>query len=229
MIGVLGDDGAQLVPAQQVTIVVPEVEHHRGPAARAFGRLQRVLAPAVRAPPDGLLRGQPGPPGGQLHPVRHDERGVEAHPELPDEGRVLPLVAGQGLEELPRPRLGDGADVLDDLGPAHPDPVVGHRDRPRVPVVGHADLQRPLVLRVLALGQQLQPQPVDGVRRVRDQLAQEDLLVAVQRVDHQVQELDHLRLEAERLLIRHRHRPSRPLPRPPEPNQARSHRNHCKP
>ena len=70
---------------------------------------------------------------------------------------------------------------------------------------------------VLALGQQLQTQPVDGIRCVRDQLTQEDLLVAVQRVDHQVQELDHLRLEAERLLILHRHR-LLPLPNaPPEP------------
>ena len=206
MVGILGDDGSQPVAAQQVTVIVTQVQRDSGATARLLGRFQRVLAAAVGGPTDRLARGQAGPPRGQLHPVRHDERGVEAHPELPDEGRVLPLIARQGLEELPCSRLGDGADVLDHLGPAHPDPVIGDRDRRRVHVDPDADLQWPLVLRVLALGQQLQPQPVDGIRRVRDQLAQEDLLVAVQRIDHQVQELDHLRLEAERLLVLHRHR-----------------------
>jgi hypothetical protein len=92
--------------------------------------------------------------------------------------------------------------VLDYLGTAHADPVVGHGDRARVLVVADPDLQRALVGRVLGGGQHFQPQPVDGVRRVRDQLTQENVLVAVQRVDHEVQDLDHFGLETEAFLLR---------------------------
>src|SRR5262249_14537543 len=59
---------------------------------------------------------------------------------------------------------------------------------------------RILVLPQSWLGERLEAQPVDGVGGVGDQLAQEDLLVAVQRVDHQVQDLNDLGLEAEALL-----------------------------
>ena len=48
------------------------------------------------------------------------------------------------------------------------------------------------------VGQRLEAQLVAGVGGVGDQLAQEDLLVAVQGVHHQVQELFDLGLEAER-------------------------------
>ena len=47
------------------------------------------------------------------------------------------------------------------------------------------------------VGDRLEPQLVAGVRGVRDELAQEDLLVAVERMDHQVEELLDLRLEPE--------------------------------
>ena len=67
---------------------------------------------------------------------------------------------------------------------------------------------RALVL-ILHLGsrERLEAQPVDGIGGVRDQLAQEYFLVAVKRVDRQVQDLGCLGLKAEVLLIRlHRHR-----------------------
>ena len=51
-------------------------------------------------------------------------------------------------------------------------------------------------------GERLEAQLVGGVGGVRDQLAQEDLLVAVQGVDHEVQQLLHLGLEAEGFLYR---------------------------
>src|SRR5690606_32199470 len=60
----------------------------------------------------------------------------------------------------------------------------------------------------LRLRERLEAQLVGGVRRVGDQLAQEDLLVAVQRMDHEVQELPHLGLESQGLSFfdfAHRH------------------------
>ena len=57
-----------------------------------------------------------------------------------------------------------------------------------------------VVLEQRRVGQRLEAQLVAGVGGVRDQLAQEDLLVAVQGVDHQVQQLLDLGLEAEGFL-----------------------------
>ena len=68
---------------------------------------------------------------------------------------------------------------------------------PGARVVADADLQLRVVLEQRAVGDRFEAQLVAGVRRVRDQLAQEDLLVAVQGVDHQVEELLDLGLEAE--------------------------------
>ena len=67
--------------------------------------------------------------------------GVEADAELPDELCVLGRVGGQALEELARPRLGDGADVLDDFLARHADAVVGDGDRAGGLVVADADLE----------------------------------------------------------------------------------------
>ncbi len=202
MVGVLLDDRAQPEAVEQVVLALAQVQHDRGAAGRRLDGLQRVLAPAVRLPPDAFGRVQALPAGGQRHPVGHDERGVEAHAELADQRRVLTLVAGQGPQELARPRLGDGPDVLDDLLAAHADAVVGDGDRPRAGVIADPDPQRAVGVGKFGLREQFQAEPVDRVRGVRDQLAQEDLLVAVQRVDHQVQDLDDLRLEAEALLFR---------------------------
>ncbi len=47
------------------------------------------------------------------------------------------------------------------------------------------------------VGDRLEPQLVGGVRGVRHELAQEDFLIAVERMDHQVEELLDLRLEPE--------------------------------
>jgi hypothetical protein len=183
-------------------IAVAEVEHDLGAPGRPVDRLQRVLAAAVGLPADAVADEQSGPPRGQGDPVGHHERRVEAHAELADEGRVPALVAGEGLEELAGAGLGDGADVLHHFRPAHADAVVADGDRARGGIVGHPDLQRAVVLLQLGAREDLETQPVDGVGGVRDQLTQEDLLVAVQRVDHQVQDLDDLGLEAMRFLLR---------------------------
>ena len=58
---------------------------------------------------------------------------------------------------------------------------------PRRLVVGDTDLQLGVVLEEGRIGQRLEAELVSGIGGVRDQLAQEDFLVAVQRVHHQVQ------------------------------------------
>ncbi len=145
-----------------------------------------------------MFRGQAGAPRDQRDAVGDDERGVEADAELSDEMRVLRAVRREPGEELARARLGDRADVLDDFLARHADAVVGHGDRARLRVVADANLRVGIVLEERRVGHRFEAQLVAGVGRVRHQLAQEDLLVAVQGVDHQVQQLLDLGLEAER-------------------------------
>ena len=57
-----------------------------------------------------------------------------------------------------------------------------------------------IVLEQRVVGQRLEAQLVARIRRVGDQLAQEDLLVGVQGVDHQIEELLDFGLEAEGFL-----------------------------
>ena len=65
-----------------------------------------------------------------------------------------------------------------------------------------ADREVGVALVELGMRERLEAQLVGGVRGVGDELAQEDLRVAVQRVDHEVQQLLHLGLESERLATR---------------------------
>jgi hypothetical protein len=71
--------------------------------------------------------------------------------------------------------------VLDDFLAAHADAVVGHGDRPGVFVEADPDPQRAFGLGQLGLREELEPEPVDGVRGVRDQLAEEDLSLLLYR------------------------------------------------
>ena len=173
-----------------------------GAAGGALDGLDRVLALAGRLPAHALRGGAARPPGDERHPVGDDERRVEADAELADEPRVLCRVAGERGEELAGARLGDGADVGDHLVVRHADAVVADRDRARVLVERDADRELGVVLVAIGMGQRLEAQLVGGVRGVGDELAQEDLRVAVQRVDHELQELLHLRLESEGLATR---------------------------
>src|SRR4029450_10792894 len=99
-------------------------------------------AGAARGPVDGLHFEVAGTPAGPAHAlvgleagaarlhgalVGHEEAGVEAHAELPDQLGIGLLVAGQPVHELARAALGDGAQVVDRflLGQAYA--VVGDR------------------------------------------------------------------------------------------------------
>jgi len=92
--------------------------------------------------------------------------------------------------------------VIDDFLPRQADAVVGHRKRPRSPIVAHTYAELRIALNERAVGQALEPQLVAGIGCVRDELAQKDLLVAVQGVDHQMQELLDFGLKTERFFRR---------------------------
>ena len=91
--------------------------------------------------------------------------------------------------------MGDGAQVAIEVVFAHADAVIGHRDRAGVGVKRHGDGQVCAIDLQPLVGQAAEVQLVDRVRRVGDELAQEDLAIGVNRVDHEVEQLFALCLE----------------------------------
>ena len=210
-VGVALDDVLEDVVGGVVLAVVAalgvgglEVEGDGGAGALALGVAQGVRAVAGRLPAGRVQLA--GAAGHQGDPVGDHERRVEPDAELADQlGRHGLLLGLAG--RVPTPRLasldraqelagagpGDRADVLDHLLARHPDAVVGDRERALGAVGLDPDVEIGGV--ELGSGQLLEPQLVERVGGVGHQLAQEDVLVRVQRVDHEVQELLDLGLE----------------------------------
>src|SRR6185312_12784834 len=90
---------------------------------------------------------------------------------------------------------GDGADVGHHLVAAHADAVVAHGDGGRLQIPDDVDVQLAVAGQESGLGDRLEAQLVAGVGGVGDQLAQEDLLVRVQRVGDQAQDLGNFGFE----------------------------------
>jgi hypothetical protein len=100
-------------------------------------------------------------------------------------------------EEFARAGLGDGPEVSDHFLAAHADAVVGNGQGFSVLVEGNPYLEIRIALEQGGVVQRFETQLVAGVGRIGNQLAKENLAVGVQRVDHQLQELLDLGLEAE--------------------------------
>ena len=133
--------------------------------------------------------------GGYRNFFGHHERGVEAHAELADDVHVFALLLGVLGFELEAAGVRDGAQVGFQLFARHADARVGNGDGARILVEG--DVDGKIVLRNGdgGIGEALEIELVYCVGRVGNQLAQEDFLVGVDGVDHQVEELFALGLE----------------------------------
>ncbi len=182
------DEVAKAPVVEKLRRVVAHVQRDRRAALGAIGRLdrERLLAlgdPAMR------LRPRPRRARDDLHAIRDEVRAVEADAELPDEPRVLLALLGQLLEEGPRAGPRHRAEVAHEVLFRHADAGVFDRQRLRVAVGADADDERGVALVEVGLGQRSEAELVERVGRVRDELAQEDVFVAVERVDHQVQDL----------------------------------------
>jgi hypothetical protein len=196
VIGVAADEPAQAQRVGELTRVLLQVQRHRRAAPRERDVLDRELPVGARLPAHARLGRRAGAAGVHLDPVGDDERGVEADAELTDELRGLLLVTGKRAEELGGARAGDGAEVGDRLLARHADAVVGDGERAGLRVGVDADAELRVFREERALADGEEAQAVAGVGGVGDELAKEDLAVAVERVDHELQELANLRLEA---------------------------------
>ena len=85
--------------------------------------------------------------------------------------------------------MGDGAQILLQLGFGHADAVIGEGQQAVFFIAGDEDAEIALVHADGSVGQALIIKLVDGVRSVGDELPQEDLLIGVDGVDHHVHQL----------------------------------------
>jgi hypothetical protein len=85
--------------------------------------------------------------------------------------------------------------IVDQLLSVHADAAVGNRERIGLLVRLNPDFWRLAVGYQRRIGYRLIAQFVAGIRRVRDQLAQENIGLRIDRMHHQVQQLGNLGLE----------------------------------
>ena len=201
VVGVATHDVSKPVALEELVLTFAQAESHLGAAGGKGHAFHRVLAVAGGFPAHPALHRHAGPTRVNGDLVRDDEAGVEAHSELPDELQILGTVPGERLKEVPGAGLGDGPQVLDDLLVAHADAVVPHGDGPCLVVVLDMDPEIAVTFVEVIVRQRLEAQLVRGVGSVRDEFPQEDLLVAVERVDHEVEQLLDLRLESQCLPV----------------------------
>ena len=211
VVGMRLHDFAQAMFLGELGLVLAQVQHDGRAAPGAFGQGDGEAALAVRRPTPRLARSST--PARHLDLVGDDERRIEADAELADQRDVaapafdvlwavlmaVALVLGKLLGERGRAGSRDGAEVIDQVLARHADTVVGDGQGARLGVGLQYYLQFGIVGGERRVGDRLIAQPVARVRRVRDQLAQEHFLAAIQRVGDDLEELGDLGLEGQGL------------------------------
>ena len=138
--------------------------------------------------------------GEDFHAVGEHERRVKPDPELPDQRQVGFFVAGKLLQKLERTAMGDGAQVFDEFIVSQADAGVFDRKNPLILVGNERNFQRGLVA-VLLVGEFEIPHLVQGIGSIRDQFADRDLFVLIQRMRQQMQQLLDFGLKRELLFF----------------------------
>ena len=196
IVGILLDQGLDLMGIIEAAValvlgVVLDLQHHVGAHAVALAFRDSIAVGAGGLPHIGLLLAVLL--GNDGHMIRRHKGGVEAHAELADDIHVVGLV--HFLLELQAAGLGDGAEVLLQLLLIHADAIVGHGQNVVLGIALEPDLEVAAAEAHLVVGQAQIGQLVDGVGRVGYELTQEDLLVGIDGIDHQIEQALGFRLE----------------------------------
>ena len=123
-----------------------------------------------------------------LHMASDHKSRVEAHAKLADDVDIRTLLLGVLGLKLLGAGMGDGAQIALELLGGHANAVIRDRDGAGILVERDADGKVTLVELNARVLQALKVELVDGVARVRDKLAQEDFLIGVDGVDHEVEQ-----------------------------------------
>ena len=176
--------------------VLLERQHHLGAAAEVLAVVGRhgERATGARLP---LVLGVVVVFGNDRHLLGHQVRRVEADAKLANHRNV-----GARLERLHErlgARLGNRAQVVNEVGLGHPEARVANRERPVGLVGNELNVQVAAAVQDRGIRERLVANLVEGVAGVRDELAEEDVLVRVERVDDERQELVNVGREAKGL------------------------------
>ena len=151
------------------------------------GGLDGVAFDAIGLPGEGF--GLAVCAGGYGNFFGNHERGVEAHAELADDVYVFALLFGVFGLELEAAGMSDGAQIGFQLFAGHANARVGNCDGASILVECHVDGKIILGNSDGGVGEALEVELVNRIGCVGDKLAQEDFLVGVNGVDHQIKEL----------------------------------------
>ena len=198
IVRILLDEALDLVVVREIIIGIAAVEaflqldRDGRAAALALALLDRIAAITGRLPARSLLLAGLARLDGHLF-ADHECR-VETDTELTDELLVIDrgiilLRLLQLLEECLRAGLRNRADVVYDFLTAHADAVILDCQRMSILVRYQVDLECLIIAQDIGIGQALEMDLVDRIRCVRDELPQEDLVIRIDGVDHQVQQL----------------------------------------
>ena len=193
-VGVLLHEVGDAPVIEVLGLVLAEVQHDRRAEVFARGIRDRIAAAHVGLPHE--RRGRAALLRDDTDLVRHHECRVEADAELTDQlGQSLTALLLQRLAE----RLGagacDGAEVLLEIRRVHADAVVRDHHRLRGLIDGDLDAPGRIVRDKLLLREPEILRAVDCVRRVGDELTQEDLLLRVKGIHHEIEHFRDLGLE----------------------------------
>ncbi len=172
----------------------------RAGASSADDGLDGVAALAVGRPAEAFRAA--GAAREHIDFVGDHEGRIEADAELADQGRVFATGCLAGFLarfELFHERLGararDGAERLDHLVVAHADAVVLDGEAGRLGVDPDGDAGLGVIAEQFGLGDGFVAEPLAGVGGVGDQLAEEHILVGIDRVHHEVQQAGNVGFE----------------------------------
>ena len=197
IIGVGPDDALDFVGLQVLGRVRLQMQDDfRSPR----GELRAILAGgrdfktgAARRRPGPNLIG-PRPATGHDNAVGDHESGIKADTELSNQaGPILRLLETRNEGFGPGTR--DGTEIVDQFLPVHTDAGIGNRQRVFFLVRDDPDFRQFAVTDQRRIGDRLIAQLVACVGSVRDQLAQENVGLRIDRMDHEVQKLGNLGLK----------------------------------
>ena len=200
VIGILADQTRQAVGLEELIVAFLDIavlillirldgQDDIGAEAVLLARLNRIAVRTVRLP-DISLRFTARLRDDANIGCNH-ERCIEANAELSDDIGVIGLVF---LLEGQRTALCDDAQIVFQLILRHADAVVRDGQRARIGVRGQADFIA-VFRNKRCIGQRTEMALVNRVARIGDQLAQENFLVRIDRVNHHVEQALGLCLE----------------------------------
>ena len=167
-------------------LVLAQRQDNIGTVLGALAVLDGITLKTIRLPHVGGILAISA--ADDLHVAGDHKGGVETHAKLTDDVDIGTLLLGVLSLKLLGAGMGDGAQIALELLGGHADTVIRNGDGTGIFIKGNTDGQVALVELDTRILQALKVELVDGIARVGDKLAQEDFLIGVDGVDHEVEQ-----------------------------------------